>query len=615
MLELLNKVDQTREESSVTRFGTPDCNPLSRVPDPIASDVSVVRPYNSVSQGFGLRLAPPLQRLPNSNHFFSSQGTPQAATNLKVRHVNPELAQKGQTWLAAPPSMQSLPPHETSQTGCWDEKSSVSGHAGIGNSLSNLQANSSAAFTSGSPYLRSQLQKQHSPNAPVVRETLQASSPGTASRLPPFNLAPSQDTSRQMYANSFGQPFPVLEAVPVTRPSIMSGMSQLSGFSARPNNVWTNIPTQRHLSVSEPHNVPSSSLPSTDSSKRNLEIPSVVPKELNDQNSQKGGNESLEFGACSMNSQGFDYAEEQAGKERSQQQMLSEILSPPSQTNGLPQEPESLVKHLSYSRAVASESVQFNENQSQATSERDFEAFGRSLKPSPAFHQNYPFIQQAKTMRYLETDSGKVSYPLDNELNAESQLKAFPTGEKKMVSFFSAAREDQNVKASLEPVFQDSPSQEMVAFGQQDSQSHLAGTNLASNPQDNSQINLQTAPAWFKQFQTLRNGQMLSMYDTRIAKTAMEQLSIGKSENLLLHASVGGVNAADVSQVSSVWPSTAATFVGSGLTPHVLPRDSIDQSLAVMSTKKRKIASFELLPWHKEVTQDSQRLRNIRCLP
>ncbi|CBI21222.3 unnamed protein product, partial [Vitis vinifera] len=535
MLELLHKVDQTREDSTVTHFGTPDCNPLSRVPEPETPDVSVAQPYNSASQGFGLRLAPPSQRLPNSNHFFSSQGSSQAASNLKVRHVNPELPQKGQTWLASPSSMQSLPPHESSQTGCWDDKS---------------------MFTSGSPYLRNQLQKQLIPNAPVVRQTLQASSPGTAGRLPPFNLAPSQDTSRQIYANSFGQSFPVLEAVPVTQPSIMPGMSQLSGFSARPNNVWTNIPTQRHLSGTEPHNVPSSSLPSTDSSKRNLETPSLAPQELNDQNSQKGGNESLEFGA-----------------------------------------------------------LRYKENQSRATSERDFEAFGRSLKPSHTFHQNY-FVHQTQAMRNVETDpSKKVSYPLDDELNAESRPRPFPTGEKTMVSFFSAAREDQNVKASSQPVFQDVSSQEMVTFGRQDSQSHSTSANLAPNPRDSSQINLQMAPSWFKQFGTLRNGQMLSMYDTRIAKTVAEQLASGKSsENLLVHASVGGVNAADASQVNSVWPSTAATLVESGhLTPpYMLPTDSIDQSLVDMGTKKRKIAFSELLPWHKEVTQDSQRLQNIR---
>lgn len=615
MLELLHKVDQTREDSTVTHFGTPDCNPLSRVPEPETPDVSVAQPYNSASQGFGLRLAPPSQRLPNSNHFFSSQGSSQAASNLKVRHVNPELPQKGQTWLASPSSMQSLPPHESSQTGCWDDKSSISGHAGIENSHSNLQGNSPAVFTSGSPYLRNQLQKQLIPNAPVVRQTLQASSAGTAGRLPPFNLAPSQDTSRQIYANSFGQSFPVLEAVPVTQPSIMPGMSQLSGFSARPNNVWTNIPTQRHLSGTEPYNVPSSSLPSTDSSKRNLETPSLAPQELNDQNSQKGGNESLEFGACSMNSQGFDYGEEQPGKERSQQRMVSEMLGPPSQTSGLPQEPESVVKHMSDASAVTSGSVRYKENQSRATSERDFEAFGRSLKPSHTFHQNY-FVHQTQAMRNVETDpSKKVSYPLDDELNAESRPRPFPTGEKTMVSFFSAAREDQNVKASSQPVFQDVSSQEMVTFGRQDSQSHSTSTNLAPNPRDSSQINLQMAPSWFKQFGTLRNGQMLSMYDTRIAKTVAEQLSSGKSsENLLVHASVGGVNAADASQVNSVWPSTAAALVESGhLTPpYMLPTDSIDQSLVDMGTKKRKIAFSELLPWHKEVTQDSQRLQNIR---
>lgn len=613
MLELIHKVDQTREDSSVRHFGTPDCNSLSRLPEPETPVASVARPYNSASQGFGLRLAPPSQRLPNSNHFFSSQGLSQAASNLNVA-----AAQKGQTWVTPPSSMLPLPPQRLTQTGCWDDKSSILVHAGVENSPSNLQGSSPAVFTSGSPYLRNQLQKQLIPNAPVVHQTLQASSPGMACRLPPFDLASSQDTSRHNYANNLGQPFPVLEAVPVIRPSIMSGMSQLSGFSARPNNAWTSIPTQQHLSSIEPPNVPSSSLPSTDSSRRNLETP-VSPQELNDQNSQKGGNESLEFVTCSMNSQGFDYGEEQPGKGRSEQQVLSEILGPPSQTSGLPQEPKSVAKHFSDARAITSESAQFDENKTRPTSEMDFEAFGRSLKPSPTFQQSYPFVHQAQAMRNLESDpSKKVSQPLVNELNEESQPKPFPTGEKNTGSFFSAAREDQNVKASSQTVFHDLPSQEMVTFARQDSQGHSTSTILAPNPANNSQINLQMASSWFKQLGTLRNGQMLSMYDTGITKTVAEQLSIGKSsENLLVHASVGVVNAADATQICNVWPSTAATFIGSGhlAPPFVLPTESIDQSLAVMRTKKRKIASPELLPWHREVTQDSQRLQTIRCLP
>ena len=53
--------------------------------------------------------------------------------------------------------------------------------------------------------------------------------------------------------------------------------------------IWTNIPTQWHPSGVESHNVPSSLLPSTQSSKRNMETPLLAPQELNDQNSQKGG--------------------------------------------------------------------------------------------------------------------------------------------------------------------------------------------------------------------------------------------------------------------------------------------------------------------------------------
>ena len=61
--------------------------------------------------------------------------------------------------------------------------------------------------------------------------------------------------------------------------------------------IWRNIRTQWHPFGVESHNVPSSLLPSTQSSKRNMETPLLAPQELNDQNSQKGapGGETLYF--------------------------------------------------------------------------------------------------------------------------------------------------------------------------------------------------------------------------------------------------------------------------------------------------------------------------------
>ncbi|XP_039057041.1 uncharacterized protein LOC120200212 [Hibiscus syriacus] len=45
--------------------------------------------------------------------------------------------------------------------------------------------------------------------------------------------------------------------------------------------------------------------------------------------------------------------------------------------------------------------------------------------------------------------------------------------------------------------------------------------------------------------------------------------------------------------------------------PHSLPPDIASQNLVVARAMKRKIMTFEFLPWHREVTQGSQRPQNI----
>nr|KYP55456.1 hypothetical protein KK1_001668 [Cajanus cajan] len=87
ILELLHKVDQSREHGIATNTSTSNRPLSSRVMDTESSDGSVVHPQrnqSSLSQGFGLQLAPPTQRLP----LASSHATP---------HVASETGDKGHT--------------------------------------------------------------------------------------------------------------------------------------------------------------------------------------------------------------------------------------------------------------------------------------------------------------------------------------------------------------------------------------------------------------------------------------------------------------------------------------------------------------------------------------
>ncbi|KAA8530432.1 hypothetical protein F0562_005141 [Nyssa sinensis] len=351
VLELLHKVDQDRENSTVRHFGSNESNPLSEVPETENPDAAAAQQYDhaSASQHFGLRLAPPSQWLPSSNSLFSSQSSPQTGNSTATSSLSP-------------------------------------------------------------PYSKNEFQRQQLPAAPVASQSPQAMLPGMTSRLPFYHRATSQDTSHPTSTNPFGQQFPVLESVPVTQPSVISGMSQQVGFSIRPPSVWTNVSTQRHLSGTELRSLPSSLLLSTDSTNNSIGTTSWAPQELQVQNSYGEGTASLEFVACSMSSQAFDYGEEHAGKERSQQQISPEIRSPASQTGGLSNGQESLAKNILEANAVGSGLLMAHSHQQDidrtrhgdihapSVSARDLEAFGRSLRPS-LVHQNHSMN--------LETDQNK----------------------------------------------------------------------------------------------------------------------------------------------------------------------------------------------------------------
>lgn len=634
MLELLHKVDQSKENSSIPHFGSRGCNSLvSQAETP--SSVAQSYHHPAASQNFTLKLAPPSQRPSNMNPFISSQGLPEVTSNQNLKQANSESGEKNQTWLASPSVQSLLPPHESSQRSNWDNKFSSSGQTSISSSLY-MPGSSVSAFTSSPPYARNQLGTQEMSHTPLACPSLQATLPGSVSRYPPFNLASSQHSSPHISANTSGQQFEVLEAKPVLKPPVMSGMHQQGAFSSRLHNVWTNVPLQQRLSGLEPCKVPSMD-PSTDSVETSLASP-----RLNDQNSPKVGYGSSVFGACSMNSQGFHYEADQPKKESSQLQISSEILDA-SQTGRF-------ARNFSDANAFASGSllahshqqdldgVHHEHNNAPVAPERNLGSIGHSLKPSNVFHPNYSLLHQVQAMKNMDAnpsrrvsdvehvtamDGPRLIYEhnsrfrnqLDAGLISSSQLNLL-SGDIKGQSFFTEAREDSGLKASPQPALLHRPSQEMVKSGQNDL-SQPTTSNVVSNHGEHSQVNLQMAPPWFKQYEALRNGQMQPTYDAMLAKPAAGQISFGKpSQNLNEFSFVEGIDTVDASQIGRVSPSSVATFRANEpfSAPCLWPLDETDQCLAIVRPKKRKTTS-DLLPWHKEVMQDSRKVQNIRCLP
>ncbi|XWS32958.1 hypothetical protein CRYUN_Cryun22dG0035600 [Craigia yunnanensis] len=592
MLDLLHKINLPREGGAMAHSGSIDSNALAKVPEAEAH-MSIAQLYNSssASQGFGLRLALPSQQLPNSNLFLNSQGSPQTLSYLKSGQVN-------QTWAAPPYSVQSLSPaHELSQRVHLDGKSSTSRQTGV-SSYSNMQGGDVAAFASSLPHLRNQTRMQHMPNSPVAYQSLQAALSSTSTN-PPFNLATTQDTSRQVSANHFGQQFPVLEASQVSQPSIMSGISRQGEFSAM-QNAWKTLPTQQNLSVKVPASLP----PSMDSTDSSI-------------NSHRGG-----------------YVEMQAGKGRSLQQMSSDITDfsqPASFSRG-----ESSQKHclnaialsssslLSHSNQEVLDGMKHDKNQVSMTSERNFAPDAHSLKSSNSLQQNYSLLHQIQVIKTAEADPSKSTHDtqqvaslvgqrlhehnsrLRNSMESGPSLAA---GDNKMLNFFTGSREDPTVKALSQTTLQHMPSSEMVRFGQNSSQSQSTCSSYVTNHTNHGQGNLNMAPSWFKQYGSFRNGQMLSISDDRITKSVSGQFSLLKpTQNLHIHASVGQVDAEEVSQAAISRPSSGTTLVVNEhfSAPYVLP-----SSIVITRPKKRKAMTSELLPWYKEVSQGSRKPQNI----
>lgn len=92
MLELLHKVDYTGDQRTVTHVSSTDSSSVLEVPEPETPETSMAKSHDqySGSQRFGLRLAPPSQQSPTSNHFFSLQ-SPTQSVSIATLHANPRV--------------------------------------------------------------------------------------------------------------------------------------------------------------------------------------------------------------------------------------------------------------------------------------------------------------------------------------------------------------------------------------------------------------------------------------------------------------------------------------------------------------------------------------------
>ncbi|XP_052179536.1 uncharacterized protein LOC127792917 isoform X2 [Diospyros lotus] len=616
MLELLHKVDQSKE-------GGNSDGPIH----------ALQQHQSSASQGFGLQLAPPSQWLPVQNRAGTSQSSAQTDSSRSSYYTNLEIREKGRTRVASTAQGQSLPSSsETSQQETDTNKIGMPGQTDNEVLQHGVQGNFSSAFTS-----RIKLQNQqidnfsaHSQRADdhttLIGQLLPASLAHTTKIIPHDISASSGDAlqptdTRPSHERVSAPKSSVRQAEPSLQPFTSSGISQQGALPKRVP-TWTGVPSQQHSFSAQPHKLPSNIFHPSKSN-NNMVSTSSALWDLEDQDDRKRRNIPSNLGANSINSQGFVQREEQPAKE-SLDQLVSTGKTNFTENTTAFQGKESIVRNSSDASPSSS-----------ASSQRDIEAFGRSLKPKNPLHQNYSLLHQMQAMKNTEIDPSirdlkrlKGADGLGCQITPEAGHSdetniivrdsvlphgAVPSGDSQMLSFPGPAdNRESNSSSQLWNV----SSQDVSAFGRKDSDNYPRSYGTASGRPENPQISPQMAPSWFNQFGTFKSGQMLSMHDSQKIDnvTVQQPFTIGKTSGRPhVHNSLELGNATCLNQVDNIWQRSAPTSVAF---EHVSsaqsrPQDVGDRHLAVTREKKRKNATTKPLPWHKEVAQGSRSIITI----
>ncbi|KAK8993975.1 hypothetical protein V6N11_008186 [Hibiscus sabdariffa] len=628
MLELLQKVDQPREPGTATHLSSSERNQSSEMPDAETSDGSVgqFQQYrHSAAQSVGLQLGPPSQRFTIPDRPSLSQSSPQGISSIISVHMSSEVGRKGHALLGPTTSVQSLT-HGASQGDIGNDIPSISGHTNLKALQHNISGNVSVGFTSDYPYLESHLQRQLAtdvsnqviPTKHVnahfselasqskrnddsferaqISQSGRISAPPTPETAADNDLASSETSwprcSSQNHARDPDQQFPVLEAVPASQPSAMSESSQQGAFNKMPN-VWTSVSAAQHLLGAQSSWASQNLLKRHQQSNGNSETALPGANKLDGQIAWAGGSGPTEFPAGSAKPQNSVGGEQPAKG----QQLLQGT----------------------------------DASQDLASMQRDIEAFGRSLRPNNIVHQKYSLLHQMQAMKNIDIDPSNRSAKRFKGPTPESSLDAqqvsqgadqlpygsnnmmrdasvncpiVSSGDSKMISSSSNAGDYHETQLSAN---------DTMPFAQNGSL-HVSNSNNSAGSLrgEHSQIRPQMAPSWFDQHGAFKN----DIYDARkiaMMKATDKAFIIGRpSDSLHALDSNEQVNDVIASQLADAWQNSNHLPIGSEhISRHLLPPGIPNQNLIVVSAKKRKSMTFELVSWHREVTQGCRRPQNI----
>ncbi|MCD7464623.1 hypothetical protein HAX54_053133 [Datura stramonium] len=637
MLQLIQKVDQSRECGSVAESGHSENEASSKMPEAKDSDENVghhLRSQSAASQGFGLQLGPPSRRAPVRNHSLISQSSIQAVSSSHSSHAAVDTGEKNEGPMRPPHQAQSLfSPSDLSQEGFKNIRFGIPGSTDNVTSIYAMPRNLSPAFDSpsGFPYMGGQLKI---PN--VVGTTAQVST--NQSMSVSFDKHASCHTEKGDSCRGSANGQSVEASLPdeadntQDRPILPAGKSQSSNPNGTVESNFTNqVSSQEPVSVSQAslsgigqQGMPSKMLsslgatfpppqqpfgsqhgkdPSHISQSHQLNIVESslsAPERQSDQYLNRG-NFASQIGTSSANSLVSSEGEEQQAKESPPQQIPVrnvDLIQKMDDSQG--REPS--VKYISGGSPANSASMQ-----------RDIEAFGRSLKPNLS-NQNYSLLNQMQAIKLVEIDPSNRAFKRIKVADSSTDAPQVLSGDTEMLGFSGPEDLQRSISSQQgrNMILQD-----VLAPHQDDSRSSTRSNNTNSFTLEQTQNGPQLEPSWFNQCRTLKNGQMLHMYDARRAaamKTMEQPFTIGKSSSSLhaLNTMLQVIPAtSDRSTIGDIGSNSVPSSAAIEHFPSPALPVNVDHQHLMLKPMKRKRATSESTPWHKKVSVDSRSSQTI----
>lgn len=561
MLELLHKLDQSKEREAASYFSSSDRNDVHEAETSDGSVGQLQRNRSSGSKGFGLQLAPPSQQLQNLDHIVYSQGSSRAPISP---HISSDRSEIGDMPPVSGPSDQSL--------SSWREPNEGGNRNHISGASEQINGKFSMGVISGFPFSSSHPQSQHDAERALPGQSLNP----TLHRLPSHSKEIENTSEGILLSQSILPSVPDISASASKSSSASALEEARSGIHPHTGRLPLNSLVSEASSMSLPSLTPGVSQQSVFSRGLSTTVPASISPGLlkpevqsNDNDLQKGVDEAMELSASIR-------SESSRTGEAVQSSLLGNLSSSNHASPGyLPRSVSNGVSHQSYSLL----------NQMQAMKSAEMDLSDQTWK-------KFRGPDRGVDSDTVALGGNQLSY--GQSAAAGDVQPSHPELDKMM--FDLSGRQGGSWDAN-------SASLHMDALRRSGS-THSSSSVEAFLRLDHSQINPLVGighPG------TLTSAQALAVPDTRrmAAINHMEQARLlqGPTDSMLAHEQADQFH-------DNSGASLALARTKNISSQNLLPPEVADQGL-FMKQKKRKIAATEVLAWHKEVMA-SARLQSAR---